>query len=335
MNPHNDDHARDPGRSRREGEIARTNTRLNRRFPRRHARALGVLLLALNLLPPMVVAATARQATPSPAESTLPDEVTVDLLIEATLEWHTLPRALNTLALSRATLPPGAEATTLNGAHLFFVESGALTVQAHARAYGPPTGTPGPVHVDAAAGPPVTHRAGDQFLVSYDVASSPTIANEGAEPAVALVVSIAVRSPSSTGEPLTGGAVVEPLAVAGAARVGPPLLTAGKLGAAPISVALVRASYERGANFDIGEPAARLLTVESGALNVLVADPAFYAPADAAGKPLPPDARVSLAPGDQLLAPAPGRISTRNVARGLSAVLIVTVGTAAAVTVQR
>ncbi|MGH2531395.1 MAG: hypothetical protein ACRDJW_03715 [Thermomicrobiales bacterium] len=232
-------------------------------------------------------------------------------------------------------LPPGAEATAWTAAHLFFVESGTLTVQAHARAYLPPTGTPGPVHEEVPAGPPVTYDAGDQFLVFYDVASSPTIANHGAEPAVALVVTLAVTSRSSTREPLTGGAIVEPLAVAGVARVGPPLVTAGRLGAEPISVALVRASYERGANFDIGEPAARLLAVESGALNVLVSDPAFYAPADAAGKPLPSDARVSLAPGDHLLVPAPGRISTQNVARGPIAVFIVTIGTAPAATVQR
>lgn len=295
-----------------------------------------VLFLAFTLLPEVATAAVARQATPSPEQGALAEGVTADPLVEAALDWHGLPRGLNTLALARLTLPPGVETSAENGAHLFVVESGALTVQEYARAYPPPTGTPGPVHVEVPAGPPVTYRAGDQFLTLYDVASAPTIANEAAEPAVALVVSLAVRSPVSPGEFLTGGEVVEPLAVSGAARVGPPLLGAGDFGAEPISVALVRVSYERGATLDIVEaPAARLLVVESGALNVLVADPAFYAPVEGVGKPLPADARISLVPGDQLLVPAPGRVATRNVARGPSAVLIVSVGTAPAATVQQ
>ncbi|MGH2533244.1 MAG: hypothetical protein ACRDJW_13175 [Thermomicrobiales bacterium] len=293
-------------------------------------RFLIVSVLAVALLPSPWAAAATRQATPRP------EGVTVDQIIEATLDWHTLPRAIDTLALVRATLPAGATAAALNGAHLVLVESGALTVQEFARAYVPPAGTPGPVHENVPAGPPVTHGAGDQFLVVDDGVSPPAITNAGTEPAIALVVSIAFTGGNRIGESLTGWTVVEPLAVADATGVGPPLFAAGRLDTAPISVALDRASYERATSLDFiwVESAARLFAVETGALNVLVIDPALYMPAVASPKQLPATSRVSLTRGDQLLVPAPGRIATRNVARGPSVVLIVTVGSAPETTVE-
>jgi hypothetical protein len=77
-------------------------------------------------------------------------------------------------------------------------------------------------------------------------------------------------------------------------------------------------------DFDRG---ARLVVVEAGALNVRLGYPALYRPAGAAPQALHSDALVSLVPGDQLMVLAPGRIGTRNVARGESTVLILTVGT--------
>jgi hypothetical protein len=340
MNPHDDVHLRNSGLHRVRGGVARSDNLSHRRFPRGRPLSLVVVLLAFGLLLPATAAATYRQATPGPDRSSLSEGVTVDRLIEATLDWIGLPMSVDTLALTRVTLSPGAEASALNGSHLVFVESGALTVQEYARIYPPPTGTPAPVHEDVPAGPPVTYGTGEQFLAYYDVVSPPSITNEGEEPAVALVVSVAATGGGSIADSLTGWAEVEPLAVEDAARMGPPLFPAGGLGADPLAVALERRTYER-AEADPSLPppyenaewrGARLIAVESGALNVRSGVPALYRPAGAAPQALPSGAQVSLVPGDQLLALAPGRIATRNVARGPSTALFVTVAAAATAT---
>jgi hypothetical protein len=223
----------------------------------------------------------------------------------------------------------------MNGAHLFVVESGALTIKWYLGGDNPPPG-PGPDYVDLPGGSSV-YTVGDQLLVSYVETPPLMMTNEGTEAAVALVVALTATGGNPIGDSLTGEAVVEPLAVADAAQVGPPLSTAGEAGAERIAVSVVRVRYERGASvdiLDILEPAAPLLAVEAGTLNVAVTDPALLTPAGGAPQQLPPDARVSLVPGDQLLVPAPGRMSIRNVGRGPSTVLIVTVGPAPASAVQ-
>jgi hypothetical protein len=306
MDVHQADHCRNSGR--RRGAGARATNRPYRSFSRGRPLSLAVLLLALSLLLPAAATATGRQATPGLDPGRSSGEATSDRLTEASLAGCDLPSEVDTLALARVTLPPGATATAVGGAHLFFVESGALTFRQSARA----------------DGPPVTYGAGDQFRVSYDVASPPAITNEGTGPAVALVVSLAVTGGNGIEESLTGWAAVELLAVADAASVAP-LDPANWAPWQTIAVSLTRVSYERGASYDIREPVARLLAIDSGAVNVVVAGPALYTPADDAAQSLPATARVSLTPGDQLLVPGNDRISTRNVARGPSAVLIVMV----------
>src|SRR5688572_24885274 len=111
MTPHRNDRPRQPGRCRPRGRVARTDNRPHRRFPRGRPLSLAILLLPLALLLPAAAAATDRQATPA--------AVTTDQLVEATLGSLDLPRAVDTLALARVTLSPGATATALNGAHLF------------------------------------------------------------------------------------------------------------------------------------------------------------------------------------------------------------------------
>jgi hypothetical protein len=308
-----------------------------------------VLLLALALLPSTVAVATARQATPAPQPRTLSEGAAADLLIEATLDQLDLPRTVDILALARVTLPPGVEATTGIGAHLFVVETGVLTAREYFHAPPPPPGSPPSSDVSTPYLPAGPYHEGDQFLVRSGVASPGGIANEGAIPAVALVVSLAVRNPDNPREILTGGAVVEPLAVASATLV-EPLPAGGGVAPVSISISLVRASYEEGAGRGPGgelideamiaidefivETGARLLAVEAGALNVLIADPALLTPAGGAATQLPADARASLTPGDELFVLAPGRVATRNVARGPTSVLIVTIGPDPAATVQ-
>jgi hypothetical protein len=274
-----------------------------------------------------------------------PEGVTTERLIEETLGWQNLPITVDTVAVSRVTLAPGAEATAGNGAHLFVVESGTLTVQDFARAYGAPTGTPGPVHEDVPAGPGVAYGSGEQFAVATRGGIPPVIANAGSEPAVALVVSLAQTGGIGIDGSLPGWSTVEPLVVEDAALVGLFVAQAGLLGAEPLAVSLVRANYEDGAGRGPGREliddeamigvdgfitvsGARLLAVESGALNYIVLDPALHRRLDRDPAEVPAMARLSQIPGDQLLVVAPGRMLTRNVGRGPSAVLILTIGTA-------
>jgi hypothetical protein len=303
-------------------------------------------IAALGLVLPAAARAIDRQATPGPEPHPLPEGVTVDRLIDARLGASDLLAAVDTVALARVTLSPGATATAANGAHLFVVEDGAMTVQAYARAYLPPTGTPGPVHEDVPAGPPITYVAGDQFLVSYDVASSPSIANEGSEPAVALVVSLAATGDAGIEDSLTGWSAVELLAVEDAADGGldPELFAAIVVGDVRLPVALDRVRYDDGAGrgpggelvdeamIDLGEivteSGARLLVVEAGALNYLVGDPALLRRPGEAPQQVPASSRISQVSGEQVLVRYPGRMLTRNVGRGPSTVLIVTVGPA-------
>jgi hypothetical protein len=308
---------------------------------------LVMFLLTLCLLPPSVAAAAAQAATPDPG--TPPAGVTIDHLIASTLDRQDLRTGFNALLLERIILAPGATATVGVGAHLFVVEAGALTVAGQVQpraepavapctAAPPPPGgsaTPGQATgapVEATPAPSVTHGAGEQFLVVADNASSPAITNEGAGPAAALVVSIAATGCNPTNQTVSGEADVVVLVDTGVARVGQPLVTAGREGAEPIAVALDRVRYDRGARLDLTDPAARLLVGESGAVNVRVADPASYFRAASPGllQPLPATARVSLVADDYVLLPAPGRVSTRNVARGPSEVLILTIATASA-----
>jgi hypothetical protein len=279
--------------------------------------ALLGLLLALGLLRPAVAAATASQATPA--------AVATARLGEASLCGGHLPPAVDTLALARVTFAPGATATVAHGAHLFVVASGALTVETLLRAYVSPHGTPGPVHVDVPAGPPAAYAAGKRFVVAADAAPQTAIVNGARQPAVALVVSVADTAGAGIGASLTGFADVELLAVA-AATVGAPLDPPGWSNTTAIGVSLTRVEYDPGGRHDVLGPAGRLLAVDAGAVNARVDGAAWHAPADAPARVLPPTARVSLAPGDALLVPGPDPIATRNVARGPSALLVVTVG---------
>jgi hypothetical protein len=289
-----------------------------------------VLLLVFGLLLPAVAAAAERQATLSSDPVPLAAGVRIDRLIESTLGPLDLPPTVNTLALARVTLRPGATARAYDGAHQFVVEAGVLTVQDQAHMPPPPPGTPG-VHQDVPVGPAVTHGAGEQFFVAHSGVYPPaTITNEGEEEAVALMVSISITGGAGLAGLLTGWDVVEPLAVADAADVSLPMSEALGLDAEPFAVALDRVSYDRGATLDFiwVDSAGRLFAVESGALNVLAIDPAIYEAAGDGPKRLQATTRVSPLPGDLLFVPAPGRIATRNVERGPSTVLIVTVGAA-------
>lgn len=263
--------------------------------------------------------------------STLPAGIATDQLVTARMGAHDLPPTVDTLALARVTLPPGATAAAVNGAHYFLVEAGALTVRKFIVPGGEIPGTS-----------PTT--AGDwtsiDFDDTYDEAAPPTITNEGTEPAAALVVSLAATGGAGIEAALTGWGNAEPLAVADAAGVGPPLPAAGEPVREGIGVALVRVTYEPGASvhlLDVLESTAFLLTVEAGELEFLVPNDALLTPAGGAPQRVRLDGRVSVAAGDQLLVPAgppilsgfvplPGPITSRNVAAGPSSVLIVTAG---------
>ena len=325
MTTRQDDHRRDPGHCQACGGGVCTDDRSRCRFARGRPRSLAVLLLALGLLLPAPAKATERQATPGPDQEATSQGVTTDHLIESSLEQMDLPCSADTVALTRVTLSPEAAAEALNGAHLFVVEAGALTVQEWVHIPPPGPGTPIPFWPFVAAGPPVTHETGDQFLVGADGPAPPTITNEGAEPAVALVVSIVASGGYGLGELLTGWTSVEPLIAEAPVRV-------DSLPGTRPHVSLVRVRYDRGASFDFDldhrlvlGPTTRLLAVESGALNVQADHAAQYRPAGAAPQELPPNARVSLLPGDQLFVGVPGTIATHNVARGPSAALMITI----------
>jgi hypothetical protein len=290
---------------------------------------LATLLLALGLLlPATVVAVGDQQATPGPDRDASPEGVIIDRLIESPLEQTDLPCSAATVALTRITLPAGETTATPFGTHLFFVESGALTVQEYAPL--PVIGTPEPWsewEEIGPAGPPVTHEAGDQFLVTPpDGPQPPTITNEGTEPAVALVVSIAdTAGHGQDGLWRDRVLLVEPLVAAAPVRV-------DALPGASLHVSLVRVRYDRGASVDFDNKhtfpkglSARLLAVESGVLNLQADHAAWYRPAGAALEELPPTTQVALATGDQLLVPGYGTIATRNVARGPSAALMITI----------
>jgi hypothetical protein len=296
-------------------------------------------LVALGLVVRLPSATSTGTEVPQGAP---PEGVTTDRLIEQTLGWQNLPVTVDTVALTRVTLAPGAVATAGNGAHLFVVESGTLTVQDFMRAYVAPTGTPGPVHEDVPAGPAVTYAAGDRFAVASRGGIPPAITNEGSEPAVALVVSIAQTGNITIDGSLPGWSALEPLAVEDAARVGSFLVEAGRLSGSPIAVSLVRASYDEGAGKGPGgelideamigidglvaESGTRLLVVESGAMNYLVVDPSLHRRPGEPPNQRPGMVRLSQIPGDQVLVAAPGRMLTRNVGRGPSVLLIVTLG---------
>jgi hypothetical protein len=312
---------------------------------------VAALLVVLTLLLPATVVATDRQATPGSAPASLPAGVAVARLIEATLDTLDLPANVDTLALARVTLSPGTTAKARLGAHLFVVEAGALTVQEFAHLPPPPSGTPD-ASVDVPVGSPVTHGAGDQFLVVSEVVAEPTIGNEGAEPAVALVVSLAATGSAGIEGSLTGWSAVEPLAGADATNVYLDQLLAAAIasGRGRLSVALDRVHFEEGAGrgpggelvdeamIDVGriiaDPGQRLIAVEAGAMNYLLVDPALFRRADEAPQQVPGMSRISQLPGDQLLVLNSGRMLTRNVARGPSTVLIVTIDDATPVSVQ-
>jgi hypothetical protein len=287
--------------------------------------SLVVPLLAVGLLLPSIAAAAERQATPAPDQEASSQELTTDRLISSPLEQTDLPCSADTVALTRITLPPGQAAAAPFGTHLFFVESGALTVQEYVAR---PTGEPMSEHGEIVpAGPPVTHETGEQFLVTPPDGPQPaTITSDGTESAVALVVSIAdMAGQGQDGLWRDRSLLVEPLVAEAPVRV------ESVPGTSP-HVSLVRVRYDRGASFDFDTkhmwPSglfAQLLTVESGALNAQADRAARYRPAGAAPQELPPSARVSLLPGDLLGVDGPGTIATRNVARGPSAALMITI----------
>jgi hypothetical protein len=351
MNPHQDDHVRTSERPRVRGGIDRAANRSHRRLPRGRPPSIALLLLALGLLLPATAVAAERQTTPGSTALPLPAGVAVDRLIDATLDSLDLPANVETLALARVTLAPGATAKARVGVHLFIVEAGALTVQEYAHLPPPPSGTP-EVSVDVPVGSPVTHDAGDQFLVVSGVVAEPAIGNEGAEPAIALVVSLAATSGGDIEGFLTNWSAVEPIAVEDATNVYLDQLLAAAVasGRGRLSVALDRVHYAEGAGrgpggelvdeamIDIGsviaDPGTRLIAVETGAMNYLVVDPALFRRAGEAPQQVPGRSRVSQLPGDQLLVLNSGRMLTRNVARGPSTVLIVTIADTTPVSVD-
>ena len=242
----------------------------------------------------------------------LPAGVTADELGRAWLGRHDLPPNVDVLALVRVTLPPGATARAVNGAHLFLVEAGALTD-----------------YWEGLTLPGYVSTAGDWFLIRHGETPPKVLVNEGTEPAVALVVSLAATGGTGVTEAFPGWEVVEPLAVADAASVSPSLLEPDGSVAHDIGVALLRASFEPEASadlLDILDPAAYLLVGQTGALDVVAAVPVSFTPANGSLQQLPANEPVSLAPGDGLLVATPGRIATRNVAPEASSVLIVGVG---------
>jgi hypothetical protein len=236
---------------------------------------------------------------------TLPEGVAADQLGQARLSGRDLPPTVDTLALSRATLPPGATARAVNGAHLFVVDAGALTT-----------------HYEELPLSGSSSTAGDWFLIGNEETPPKSITNEGTEPAVALVVSLAETGGAGVEVALPGWGTVEPLAVADAAGERSPLRAAGGAAGERIAVALVRVTYERAAGADLQDilvPATHQLYLESGELVVQdLQNP----------DPMP----APLDPGGHLLVSAPGRMVTHNAARGPSTVLIVSVGPAPAAT---
>jgi hypothetical protein len=250
--------------------------------------------------------------------ATRPEGVAVDeVLGESRIG---LPPSVDALALTRIALPPGEAATAVDGSHLFIVESGELTVDEYIVPTDPPI-----------------YGVGERFDVRYDE-TSPAITNEGAEPAVALVISLVRLGGASIMESLPGWQRVDGLALVDPASVDPPLLPTGGSDGGVIAVALVRVAYSAGASAEIPEiltPAAHLLAVESGALDVQVADPALLTPAGGSAETLPSNTRVSLKPGDHLLVPGPGRVSTFNDAAGPASVLFLSLAAAAVATGRR
>ncbi len=242
---------------------------------------------------------------------TLPAGIVPDLLITtSSIGSNDLPPTVDTLALARVTLPPGATAAAENGAHYFLVEGGALTVR---KFIAPGVELPGGSAPATAGG--LTYVDYDDTL---DEAAPPTITNEGTEPAVALVLSLAATGGAGLEAALTGWESVEVLAVADTASLGPPFPAAGESVRGGIGLALVRVTYEPEVSVDLGEvlePATVLLVVESGGLDVQVSEAALLTPAGGPPESLPPETPMSIAPGDQLLVPSPGRATTQNVAR--------------------
>ncbi len=348
MTTRQDDHRRDPGHCQACGGVVRTDDRSRCRFARGRPRSLAVLLLALGLLlPATLVAASDRQATPGSDRDAPPEGVTIDRLIETTMSLTDMGGPADTLALTRVTLSPGAQAAATNGAHLFVVEAGALTVQEYA--YFPPTEEYIPLIPFGPVGSPVTYQAGEQFRLTGTGPVPPEVTNAGTEPAVALVVSVVGSGGYGLDVLLTGWSAVEPLAVE---DDGLDWLLTGAINVPSehLSVALDRVHYEDGAGrgpegdlvdeamIDLGEvvaePGARLLAVESGALNYLVGDPALHQRPGEPPTQTSASSRISQVPGEQVLVLAPGRMLTRNVGRGPSEVLILTVGHFAMYTVQ-
>ncbi len=255
--------------------------------------------------------------------------MTTDHLIESSLEQMDLPCSADTVALTRVTLSPEAAAEALNGPHLFVVEAGALTVQEWVHI--PPLVLVRPYLSGRSSRParPSRMRRAIEFLVGADGPAPPTITNEGAEPAVALVVSIVASGGYGLGELLTDWMSVEPLIAEAPVRV-------DSLPGASPHVSLVRVRYDRGASFDFDldhrlvlGPTTRLLAVESGALNVQADHAAQYRPAGAAPQELLPESAGLTAAGRPAFVGVPGTIATRNVARGPSAALMTRSGRSA------
>jgi hypothetical protein len=260
-----------------------------------------------------------------PADDQADDAVSDERLLEETLGWGDIPPAVDRLAVSRVTLAPGETATATNGAHLFALEAGALTVQEYTRTYLLPTATANRLHEDAPAGPAIAYDVGFPFRVAARWGVPPTITNDGTVPAVALVVSLVPDTGSGIEVAFPGWTEVDPLASARMDYFGPVFGSIGGAGGSPIIVTLDRIAYDTGAQRGFPRNASHLLVVESGTLEITSQDMTIST--TAAGTPQPRLAYelISLGAGDAVQVPIPGGVIAQNVASGATISLIVTI----------
>jgi hypothetical protein len=246
-------------------------------------------------------------------------DLTIDRLIDSDIELLELPNGIDRVVVARWSLAPTTAPVLLPATSLVVVESGELTGH-HAmtmRVYGN-TATPGAaVHEDMVMEQTHTYGPGEQFAVysTYDLAVR--VSNQGIMPVEGVIVSLLqerTRFPQDSGISFT-----------------PIVDIADGPGLGDYTVSLARLSYPDDAEHlvSIENNANAIVIIESGILNIQAsATTLHHSAGSSVVEPFGDTERIpgehfNLLTGDWLLS-GPGTVATRNVERGPTTALVLT-----------